>query len=84
MRQHKGGMVRKREENSVHRVVSSAMDWRRSTFCESGACVEVASLDGMIALRDSGGPNGPIIWCDPIGWRSFIKRAKNGDFDDLI
>jgi len=38
----------------------------------------------MIAVRDSKQPDGPIITCEPSEWRQFVKKIKNGTFDELI
>ncbi len=55
---------------------------RRST--NSGSCVEVASVMGKIALRDSKDPDGPMLLYTPPEWMAFLDGAKLGEFDDLI
>jgi len=45
-------------------------------------CVEVAdNLPGLITLRDSKDPTGPILVLNPADWRAFIAAAKDGTFD---
>ena len=55
---------------------------RRST--NNGECVEVASVVGKIALRDSKDPGGPILLYTPPEWMAFLDGAKLGEFDNLV
>jgi hypothetical protein len=58
--------------------------WRKAQRSVSnGACVEVAPADGMIAMRDSKDPGGPVLMYTPDEWRAFLHGAKAGEFDDL-
>jgi hypothetical protein len=50
----------------------------------NGACVEVASAVGNIAIRDSKDPNGPILVYTPSEFRAFLEGARNGEFDNLV
>lgn len=54
---------------------------RRST--NDGACVEIASVVGEIALRDSKDPSGPILVYTSGAFSAFIEGVKKGEFDDL-
>jgi hypothetical protein len=59
-------------------------EWRKSTRSGSngGACVEVArNLHGIVAVRDSKNPNGPVLTIGPTGWRDFIEDVKAGQHD---
>jgi len=40
----------------------SSANWRKSSFSSGGgnACVEVAVLPGIVAIRDSKDPDGPV------------------------
>ncbi len=57
--------------------------WRKSSFCASGECVEVAEHDGMIVLRDSKEPRGGMLRYTTEEWQSFVRGIKAGEFDHL-
>ena len=44
-------------------------------------CVEVAFVDGAIAVRDSKRPDGPILLFTQEEWDAFVWGAKDGEFD---
>ncbi|WKU07842.1 DUF397 domain-containing protein [Micromonospora sp. HUAS LYJ1] len=49
--------------------------WRKSTRSNGGggACVEVADdLSGVVMVRDSKDPGGPVPAFDPYAWRAFV------------
>ncbi|MGC3861252.1 DUF397 domain-containing protein [Micromonospora chersina] len=53
--------------------------WRKSTRSGSngGACVEVAgNLPGVVGVRDSKDPAGPVLTFTPEAWRAFVTFAK--------
>jgi Domain of unknown function (DUF397) len=56
--------------------------WRktRHSVGGNGACVEVASFDGCIGVRDSKDPGGNVMKCPTAQWRSFTYRI-NGSVD---
>ena len=57
--------------------------WRKSTRsgpnCDN--CVEVAFVEGAIAVRDSKNPAGPVLVFTPAEWDAFVAGAKDGEFD---
>ena len=59
-------------------------DWSRATWCKSsrsngsGDCVEVAMSGGMIGLRDSKDPAGPILICTHHEWQEFLHLVTLG------
>lgn len=56
--------------------------FRRSTFCTSGGCVEVAELDdGRVAVRDSREPDRRPQVYSAAEWRDFVAGVKDGQFD---
>ncbi|MGV9766050.1 MULTISPECIES: DUF397 domain-containing protein [Micromonospora] len=55
----------------------SSARWRKSSRsnAQGGACVEVADgLPGVIAVRDSKDPAGPVLAFAPDAWRAFVAR----------
>ena len=44
-------------------------------------CVEVAFVDGAIAVRDSTNPSGPALIFTAAEWDAFVGGAKDGEFD---
>ncbi|MFE9205227.1 DUF397 domain-containing protein [Micromonospora sp. NPDC007230] len=52
--------------------------WRKSTRSNGsgGACIEVAdNLPGVVAVRDSKDPSGPVLVVSPDAWRVFVARV---------
>ncbi|MEW2384178.1 DUF397 domain-containing protein [Micromonospora sp. NPDC047707] len=51
--------------------------WRKSSRSGNSECVEVAdNLPGVVGVRDSKDPAGPVLTFTPQAWRTFIARAK--------
>lgn len=65
----------------MDRAVSDVVRWRRSSFCEQGACVEAALVGGAVAVRNSRDADGRVLTYPRGAWQDFLARAKNGDFD---
>jgi hypothetical protein len=58
--------------------------WRKAQrSVGNGACVELAPVNGMVAMRNSRDPDGPVLFYTPAEWRAFVHGAKAGEFDDL-
>ena len=57
------------------------LDWRRSSKCDSGACVEVADLGTLIMIRDSAGDGYLPIAVSRPAWRDFLTGVRAGTFD---
>jgi Domain of unknown function (DUF397) len=56
--------------------------WRKSTYSNNGgACVEVATGEDWIAVRDSKDPDGPVLTFTPAEWDAFLAGARDGEFD---
>ena len=54
----------------------------RSNGSNGGACVEVAdNLPGVVGVRDSKDPGGPVLSFQPATWSGFLARLKAGAFD---
>jgi len=62
-------------------VATQALTWKRSGRCDSGTCVEVASLKEGVVVRDSKDPDGPILRFTHSEWRAFIGGAQDGEFN---
>lgn len=60
--------------------------WRKSARSGpvSDNCVEVAFVDGAIAMRDSKNPDGPVLLFTQGEWDAFAGGCKDGEFDDLV
>ncbi|MEV4575913.1 DUF397 domain-containing protein [Nonomuraea jabiensis] len=51
--------------------------WKKSSKCNgAAACVEVAVEDGLILLRDSKNPDGPVLKFTPEQWQRFKEDLK--------
>lgn len=58
--------------------------WRKSSRCNHGECIEVASLGiQRVAVRDSkDNADGPKLVFAPAAWQSFVKDLKFGRAGD--
>ncbi len=58
----------------------SAATWRKSTRSSGGGsnCVEIASLPGLIAIRDSKNPEGPALILTRTAFRELANGIKRG------
>jgi hypothetical protein len=62
--------------------VKPPTDWRKSSFCGNGACVEVALVGDEILVRDGKNPLcTPALRFTRSEWAAFLRGAKNGEFD---
>ncbi|GAA2433224.1 hypothetical protein GCM10010191_54230 [Actinomadura vinacea] len=54
------------------------INWRKSSHSgpTGGECIEVASLPGVIAVRDSKDPDGPKLALDQDAFGTFLARLK--------
>ncbi|MET8062246.1 DUF397 domain-containing protein [Micromonospora sp. NPDC005313] len=58
--------------NGTNRAAPAPAGWRKSSHSgDEGACVEVASLTGAVAVRDSKDPAGPVLVFAPHAWAAF-------------
>ncbi|QIQ04281.1 DUF397 domain-containing protein [Streptomyces liangshanensis] len=52
--------------------------WRKSSYSgnNAGDCLEVASgLPGVVPVRDSKSPEGPVLMLSPRAWTGFVAFA---------
>ncbi|TDC43289.1 DUF397 domain-containing protein [Micromonospora sp. KC213] len=55
----------------------SGATWRKATRSGNTDCVEVAdNLPGVVAVRDSKDPAGPVLAFEPATWKAFVRYAK--------
>ena len=53
--------------------------WRKSSYSGNGGgdCIEVATnTPGVVAVRDSKNPDGPVLIVSRDEWASFITRVR--------
>lgn len=58
-----------------------AAEWRHSSSCNGGNCLEVAPMGNLIAVRDSANADGVILAFSGSRWRDFIADVKAGRFE---
>jgi hypothetical protein len=55
--------------------------WRKSTKSGGGNCVEVASMEGTVLVRNSNASPGAILSFLPSEWAIFLISVRGGEFD---
>lgn len=55
--------------------------WTKSSHSNVDACVEVAFLDGQIAVRNSRDQMGPSLLFNSTEWKAFLNGVRDGEFD---
>lgn len=56
--------------------------WRKSSWSnQDSACVEVAFLDGYVAVRDSRTPTSGVLTFSAAAWAAFLAGIRAGEFD---
>jgi hypothetical protein len=63
-----------------HGARSQEPGWRKPSFCQGGECPEIATIDGMIALRSSADP-GSVIRYTSEEWRALVRAIEAGEFE---
>ncbi|MEU9079639.1 DUF397 domain-containing protein [Kitasatospora sp. NPDC004745] len=58
--------------------------WVKSSFSQQGGnCVEIApAFPGVMPVRDSKDPEGPVLLFPADAWRAFVAAAAAGEFGD--
>jgi hypothetical protein len=54
--------------------------WRRSSACTAGNCIEVASVADRILIRDSKHPDAPVLAFTKEEWNAFADAVKRDEF----
>ncbi|MEU6840239.1 DUF397 domain-containing protein [Streptomyces sp. NPDC046716] len=57
----------------------SKADWRSSS--RGLGDVQIAFIEGFIAMRNSGSPQSPSLIFTPAEWGAFVLGAREGEFD---
>jgi hypothetical protein len=59
----------------------SGANWRKSSHSGANGCVEVAFVEGRVAMRDSKDRGGPVLVFEPHEWDVFTMAARDGEFE---
>ncbi|MEU9701709.1 DUF397 domain-containing protein [Streptomyces sp. NPDC047981] len=57
----------------------SGADWRSGS--QGAGDVQIAFVEGFIAMRNGGRPEAPSLIFTPAEWRAFVVNAREGEFD---
>ncbi|MEV7422713.1 MULTISPECIES: DUF397 domain-containing protein [unclassified Streptomyces] len=57
----------------------SEAQWRSGS--RGAGDVQIAFVEGFIAMRNSGRPEKPSLIFTPAEWRAFVINAREGEFD---
>lgn len=57
--------------------VSTPVPWRKGSHSTNGGqCIEAAEMDGVVGVRDSKDPDGPVLVLAPRAWASLLAAVK--------
>ncbi|MFF0526562.1 DUF397 domain-containing protein [Actinomadura nitritigenes] len=64
-----------------HPATLAGAVWRKSSHSQgaSGECVEVARAAGVVGVRDSKDPGGPVLALAPAELRALAAEIKRGE-----
>lgn len=54
--------------------------WQKSTYSGRDGCVEIAFIDGHVAIRDSKDRQGPTLLLTSADWEAFVDGVRDGEF----
>jgi hypothetical protein len=57
--------------------------WRKSTFSNNGACVEVTDAGGTVLVRNSNHPDRGTLAIPRAAAAGFVAACSAGELDDL-
>jgi Domain of unknown function (DUF397) len=61
----------------MHDIDLTRAQWKKPSYSgNSGNCVEVAQLGGVVAIRDSKDETGATLVVTPDEWRAMISSLK--------
>jgi hypothetical protein len=65
--------------------VSETTPWIKASASDSsGQCAELRRHDGMIEVRDSKDPGGPVLRFTPAELAAWLDGVRRGEFDHLV
>ncbi|MCK1795787.1 DUF397 domain-containing protein [Streptomyces sp. XM4193] len=67
----------------THHLRVPPLTWRKSSHsnADGGDCLEVADyLTGVLPVRDSKRPTGPVLVFPADNWNAFVSAIKTGGF----
>ncbi|MEU7177007.1 MULTISPECIES: DUF397 domain-containing protein [Streptomyces] len=55
--------------------------WRKSSYSTNGGnCIEIGEgVTGVVPVRDSKDPHGPVLTIAPAAWSEFVGGVKAGE-----
>jgi hypothetical protein len=56
--------------------------WRKSSASDSTTCVEVAFVEGLVLVRHSLDPSGPMLTFSHNEWAAFLAGVRKDEFDN--
>lgn len=59
----------------------STASWRKSRHSGNNGCVEVAFVEGHVAVRDSKQDGEPVLVFTAQEWDAFLRGVRAGEFD---
>jgi hypothetical protein len=58
--------------------------WRKARASDGlNSCVELAAVDGKVAMRNSRDPKGPALIFTKAELAAFVDGASKGEFNDM-
>lgn len=57
-------------------IPTDGLEWRRSSRCNGGTCVEVAAWADLVYVRNSADPKGSMLVLSRARWADLIARVK--------
>lgn len=60
---------------------ASSAEWRKSSQSGANNCLEVAFVDGKVALRDSKDRQGPVLFFSAAEWQALLDGVRAGEFE---
>lgn len=58
------------------------VQWRRSSWCNGGSCVEVSAEGVRVRVRSSADPVGAVLEVGCDSWQEFLAEVREGHFGE--